>query len=232
MTPISSCQELTNDFGEGVHVDACVGERCQHFLAVPAIGGQYLAERSVIGQRLQRTLGHRVHGEWGRERPDVQDVGRTGILRARAGPQQALRPGAGVEDSLPARRVEQRAVRLVRPLRDRDAELIAQPLRHAIRDRRVPTADEHRPDGADLRIEPRGHAALDAPHEGVGCRQVLLGREEERHVDRDAGEDGLLDGREPFLGSRNLDEQIWSPGPGVQSFGGGESFGRVVDEQG
>jgi transaldolase/fructose-6-phosphate aldolase-like protein len=42
------------------------------------------------------------------------------------------------EDALPARAAEQATIHLVRPLRDRNAELIAQRLRHSTRDRRVP----------------------------------------------------------------------------------------------
>jgi hypothetical protein len=43
-----------------------------------------------------------------------------------------------VEDARPARGAKQAAVHLVRPLRDRNAELIAQRLRHSTRDGRVP----------------------------------------------------------------------------------------------
>src|SRR5436309_249855 len=110
--------------GEGVHIDAGSGEPGQHVLAVATIGGQDPTERSVNGEGLQGALGHRVHRERRGERPYIKDVGRAGILGARAGPQQALRAGAGVEDALPARGAEQGAVRLVRPLRDRDAELM------------------------------------------------------------------------------------------------------------
>jgi len=107
----------------------------------------------VIGQRVQGALGHGVHGERRGERLDIEDVGRVGILGSRARPQEALRTGTDVFDALPARRVEQRAIRRVRPLRDRNAELIAQRRRHLVRDGGIPAADEDRGDGADVGIE-------------------------------------------------------------------------------
>src|SRR5439155_4443195 len=89
--------------GETVHIDAGPGETRQLPLAITTICPHHPAARSMIGEGLQRALGHSVHRERRGERPDIQDVGRAGILGARAGPQQALRAGAGVEDALPAR---------------------------------------------------------------------------------------------------------------------------------
>src|SRR6266850_2858060 len=143
--------------GEGIHVDAGRGEPSQYFVAVAAIGGEDLTQRSMIGEGLQGALGHGVHGERRGERLYIKEVRGPGILGARARPQQTLRAGAGIEDPLPAGRVEYRAVRLVGPLRDCDAEPIVQRLRYFVLDRRVPPADEHRGDRADLRLEPRGH---------------------------------------------------------------------------
>ena len=96
----------------------------------------------MIGKRFQRSLGHRVHRERRSESLDVQDIGRLGVLGSRAGPQQTLRTGAGVVDPLPARRVEQVAIRLVSALRDGDTESIAERVRHLARDCSVPAADE------------------------------------------------------------------------------------------
>ena len=45
----------------------------------------------------------------------------------------------------------------------------------------------------------------------LGRREVLLAREQERHVDRDAGEDRLLDRGQAFLRAGNLDEQVGTP---------------------
>jgi transaldolase len=64
----------------------------------------------------------------------------------------------------------------------------------------APSADEHRGDRADLWLKSRGHAPLDPAQEGVSRSEVVLVGEEKRHVDRNAGEDRLLDGRQPFLG--------------------------------
>ena len=59
---------------------------------------------------------------------------------------------------------------------------------------RVPAADEHRGHGADVGIEPGLDAPLDAAQERLGRRHVVLAREQQRHVDRHAGKDRLLDG--------------------------------------
>ncbi|MCK7517106.1 MAG: hypothetical protein MZV64_04995 [Ignavibacteriales bacterium] len=60
----------------------------------------------------------------------------------------------------------------------------------------VPAADEHRRDRRRRRVEAGLDAPLDAAQVGLGRRQVVLAREEQRDVDRDAGEDRLLDGRQ------------------------------------
>lgn len=64
----------------------------------------------------------------------------------------------------------------------------------------APSADEHRGDQADLWPKFRGHAQLDPAQEGVSRSEVVLVGEEKRHVDRNAGEDRLLDRQQPFLG--------------------------------
>ena len=240
MTAISSFQDLTNDFGpfvlelggQGVDVDAGLGELGQHLLAVAAVRGQDRADLAVIGEGLQRGLGHRVHGERRGEGLDVQDVGGLGVLGSGAGPQQALRAGAGVVDALPARRIEQSrgtpcrsARRSAMPSWSRSA------LGHLARDRGVPAADEHRSHGADVGIQPGVDAPLDAAQVRLGGRHVLLAGEQQGHVDRHAGEDRLLDGGQAFLGAGNLDEQVGPRRPGVQFLGRGEGAGRVVGQQ-
>ena len=81
--------------------------------------------------------------------------------------------------------LEQRAVGLVRPLRHRDAELVAQRRRHLVHDGGVPAADEHRGDRADLGLEPgrrcaaRCHAGMPRPPpgsaRGENSRVTLIG---------------------------------------------------------
>ena len=78
------------------------------------------------------------------------------------------------------------------------------------RDRHVPAADEHRGHRGDGWVQPRLDAPLDAAQVGLGGSQILLAREQQRDVDRDAGEDRLLDGRQPLLGAGNLDETGWA----------------------
>jgi hypothetical protein len=59
----------------------------------------------------------------------------------------------------------------------------------------------------------------------------LIGREQQRDVDRHARENGFLDRRQAFLGARNLDEQVRLAGARVQILGGRERAGRVVRQQ-
>ena len=105
MHAINSFQDLSNDSAPSSWSWAArasmsmpaPGELGQHLLAVAAVGGQRSADLAVVGEGLQRGLGHRVHRERGGERLDVQDVGGFGVLGPGAGPQEALRAGAGVE---------------------------------------------------------------------------------------------------------------------------------------
>ena len=59
----------------------------------------------------------------------------------------------------------------------------------------VPPTDEHRGDGADLRIETSGDASFDPAHVGMCRRQVLLVEEQQRDVHGHARSDRCLDGR-------------------------------------
>ena len=98
--------------------------------------------------------------------------------------------------------------RPVGALGDGNAQAVAQAVWNLVRDRHVPAADEKRGHGSDLRIEAGGDAPLDAAHVGFGRRDVVLAREQQRDVDRHAGEDRLLDRRDAGAGAGNLDEQI------------------------
>src|SRR2546425_4933902 len=46
--------------GESAHVDAGRSEPGQHLIAVAAVGGEDPAERSMIGEGLQRSFRHRI----------------------------------------------------------------------------------------------------------------------------------------------------------------------------
>ena len=66
-------------------------------------------------------------------------------------------------------------------------------------------------------FRPAVDAPLDAAQVRLRGRHILLAREQQRHVDRHAGEDRLLDGRQTFLCAGDLDEQVGRPGAGVSS---------------
>ena len=103
--------------------------------------------------------------------------------------------------------------------------------RNLVLDGDVPAADEERGDRFDLRIEPGRDAPLDAAQVGLGRGQILLAREQQRHVDRHAGEDRGLDrlhaGRRP----RDLDVEIGPVRRRVQFESGGRGLGGVVDDR-
>src|SRR6185312_287126 len=88
--------------GERRIVDAGPREFCEHILGVAAIDRQYALQFAMIGEGVQGLLGHGVDRVRGRERLDIERVGGVRILGAGAGPEQALRPGAGNFQLLPA----------------------------------------------------------------------------------------------------------------------------------
>ena len=61
---------------------------------------------------------------------------------------------------------------------------------------------------ADPGIEARSDAPLDTAHIGLGRRNVVFAREQQRDVHRHAREDRLLDRGNACAGARNLDEKI------------------------
>jgi hypothetical protein len=81
-------------------------------------------------------------------------------------------------------------------------------------------------------IEAGGGASLDTTDVRLRRGDVLLAREEERHVHRDAGEDRLLDGRDALGRAGDLDEEVRAAGAAVQVSRGGDGALRVVREIG
>ena len=102
------------------------------------------------------------------------------------------------------------------------------PFRHG----HVPATDEQRSDGGHVRVQAGDHATLDAADVCLCRRQIVLAREEERHVDRDAGEDGVLDCRVAGRGARDLDIEIWTRRPSVEVLGCRDGARRVVRQSG
>jgi len=89
--------------GQLIYIDARRTELAQYRFAIAPIDRHDLAEIPVIGERFQRSLGHRVYRERRSQRLDIKHIGRLGVLGSRARPQQPLRTGAGVIDPLPPR---------------------------------------------------------------------------------------------------------------------------------
>src|SRR6202023_3372061 len=85
--------------------------------------------------------------------------------------------------------------------------------------------------GPDIGVESRGHAPLDAAQKSLSGRDVMLAREEQRHVDRYPRESRLLDRRQTFLSARNLDEEVRDRRSRVKTLGRGERARRVMRQE-
>ncbi len=109
------------------------------------------------------------------------------VLGARAGPQEALHASSAVRESLPSVRIEELPVRSIDPPPHRQGEPVLQLGRDERVGGSVPSRHEHGRYGADPGIEPCRDTALEPPQVGLGRTAVLLVREQQRHVDRDAG---------------------------------------------
>ena len=96
--------------------------------------------------------------------------------------------------------------------------------------RDVPAADEERGDRFDLRIEPRGQAPFNSAQIGIGRGDVVLSREQQRHVDGDTVEDRLLDRRNAMRRARNLDEEVRTRCPSMQASGSAYGVDGVACE--
>ncbi len=121
-----------------------------------------------------------------------------------------------IEDAPQPLRAGQLVIGAVGAVGDGDPEPVAQIRRHLLGDGDVPATDEERGNGGDVGVEVGLDAALHTPHVGLGGGEVLIGREEQGDVDRNAGEDRILDRRKPRLGTGDLDEEVVALGPRVQ----------------
>ena len=72
------------------------------FASPPSIGMRR-TDHAVIGERFEGDLRNGVHGEWCGQSFNVKDIRSLRILGAGAGPQQALRTGAGIVGAHPSR---------------------------------------------------------------------------------------------------------------------------------
>src|ERR671918_434371 len=107
----------------------------------------------------------------------------------------------------------------------------AEGARHPIKHCHVPAGHEYRRDRIHVRVRPGGDPSLDAAQVGVGRRQIMLTREQQRHVYRDAGEDRLLDRRQARPSARDLDEHVLAARSRVQVGGGLYGPARVIGQE-
>ena len=131
----------------------------------------------MLGEGLQRALGHGVDREGRRERLYIKYVGGFGILGAGAGPKQALWSGAGTGCTQKTWRSQQLQVCLVSTLGYGDAEPIGQLGWSLSGSCNIPAADKERCDRGDGGIKASFDAPLDPAQIGFGRGDVLLPRE-------------------------------------------------------
>src|SRR5262249_49151098 len=87
-------------------------------------------------------------------------------------------------------------------------------------------------DRGHIGVESGRDAPLDAAQERLGCGKVVLPRKQKCDIDRYAREDSLLDCRQAFSRSWNLDQQVRTGSPRKQILRGRNGAGRVVSQEG
>src|SRR5262249_29842292 len=102
---------------QGMDVHLRIREAWQLLFGVAAVRRERCADVAMVGQGLQRALGHGVHREWRGQALDVEDIRSLRILGPGAGPEQALRARTGIIGAHPSRRTRQTEIGLVGPLR-------------------------------------------------------------------------------------------------------------------
>src|SRR6516165_7015048 len=191
-----------------IDVNAGARKGAEHLLAIASVRRQRRADFAVLREGLERAIGHSVDREGCRERLHIKYVGGFGILVAGAGPKEALCTGAGVGDTLKASRSDELQIRLIGTLGDGNTEPIAQLARGLTTDCDVPAANKDRGDRGHCRVQPRLDASLDSAQVGLGRRDILLAREQQRDIDWNAGKDRFLDRRHTLRRAWNLDEEV------------------------
>ena len=218
--------------GERREVDPGPFELFQHLLGVAAGRVHQVADLAVVGEGLERLVGHRVDRERRGEGLDVERVGGVRVLGPGARPEQALRRGRPRwrgASSGPSRAARGRRGRRAR--RSRSPSRFFSSAGTSSATATSQRRHEDRGDRGDDRVEPGLDPPFDALHVGVGGGEVLLVVEEQRDVDRDAGEDRLLDRLGARRGAGDLDEEVLALGLGVERRGLLDRRRGVVGEQ-
>ena len=168
----------------------------------------------MVQDGLDELARHRVDRVGPDELLDVDGVLVVRVLDARGRPQAALLGSALGLQRLPLRGGEHLVVGLVGELGVRDRELAEQLVvaadgLEALVGLGVHARDEEGSDGRDAaRVAAAVDEALDAAHVRLGDLAVALEREDQRHVDRDALGDRVLDRLQALERGGDLDQQV------------------------
>ncbi len=193
--------------------------------------GQRGADLPVVAEGVHRCRRNGVDGVAADQLLDIQHVAIRLVLHAGAGPEQALRIGAGGGELLPAIAGNHRLVFDIRHLRVRDGHAAAQLAQslgitvvgsHArvdlLVDLRIDAADEEAGDAGQVAdIAALGVTVFQPGDVGLGDRLVGFDREQQRHVDVDAFADQRADRRHAFLRAGHLHHQVRPVHPGMQA---------------
>ncbi len=219
-------EELLEGLGE--LLDALLLEHRDDVVVVDAGGLQVLedlagaldvlldrvADLGVVLNRLDRLARHRVDRVGPGELLDVEDVAVVGVLGRGRRPQAALRARALRRQRLPVGAREDVLVGLVGQLRVGDRQLalelvVTADVVEALVDLGVDARHEEGGDRGDLgQVAAALGETLEAADVRLGDLAVALEREDQRHVDGDAGGDRLLDRGQALLRGRDLHEQV------------------------
>ena len=217
--------------GDAGKVEAQPLDLGHHVAGLVDVLGQRSAHVAVVAERVHRGRRDGVHRVAADQLLDVEDVAVGLVLHPGAGPEQALRVGAGGGEFLPALAGHHLLVQHVSHLGVGDGHLAAQrlerlgllvaggdPLVDLLVDLRVDAADEkarHAGNAADVLAfrEP----ALEPRDVGLGHRLVGVVGEQQRDVDVDAFADQRADRRHAFRRAGHLHHQVRPVHPFVQA---------------
>ena len=168
----------------------------------------------MIAKGIERRWRHGVDGLGPDQLLYVNDVAILRILRARAGPKQALAKSAFSFQCLPPRALDQVFVTLIGQLGVGNGNFALERVpfgfgrQHGVNGGVDPADKEtgHAPHAAD--VTAFRCTLLEPPYKRFGHALVLLNCKQQRHIDIDSLGDELLDGRNALLGTGHLDHHI------------------------
>ena len=204
-------------------------EICDNVFAVACFCEQWVAQFPVVRESQQRLLRDRVDRAFGAQGLNIQRVRCRRILGARAGPKEALRDGHQRPRASSNGRIRVTRDRLCRHAWQSQCRGGCETGRtidsSAATSQRLTKSEATDP---TFRSRLRRRTAFKTTHVSVRRSQIVVTREEQRNIDRDAGEDGFLDRENSLRRARDLDQEIRAGRLRVQARRRSNGAGGVV----